>query len=109
MIRRINENSIKNAAKSKKVVVLLGARQTGKTTLLKDISSGADSCLWLNGDELDVQNLFATMSAQRFKSYLGTKSTVVIDEAQRIPDIGLRLKLIATLFPKFRFLQRAAR
>ena len=60
---------IKDTAKLKKVVILLGARQVGKTTLLKSLFS-SDSILWLNGDELDVQNLFATLSAQRFKPYL---------------------------------------
>lgn len=83
---------------SKKVVILLGARQVGKTTLLKSLFN-SDSILWLNGDEFDVQNLFATLSAQRFKAYLGAKKVVVIDEAQRISNIGLRLKVLADSLP----------
>lgn len=78
---------------------MLGARQVGKTTLLKSLFNASDSVLWLNGDELDVQNLFASLSAQRFKAYLGNKKILVIDEAQRIADIGLRLKLIADSIP----------
>ena len=70
-----------------------------KTTLLKSLFNASDSVLWLNGDELDVQNLFASLSAQRFKAYLGNKKILVIDEAQRIADIGLRLKLIADSIP----------
>ena len=95
MIKRLNTESLKKAARSKKVVILLGARQVGKTTLLKSLFKSDDSVLWLNGDELDVQNLFSNISAERFKAYLGKKKTVVIDEAQRIFDIGLRLKLLA--------------
>lgn len=89
---------IKDTAKLKKVVILLGARQVGKTTLLKSLFN-SDSILWLNGDEFDVQNLFATLSAQRFKAYLGAKKVVVIDEAQRISNIGLRLKVLADSLP----------
>ena len=98
MIHRMTAEKIKDTAKLKKVVILLGARQVGKTTLLKSLFD-SDSILWLNGDELDVQNLFATLSAQRFKAYLGAKKVVVIDEAQRISNIGLRLKVLADSLP----------
>ncbi|MBO7486764.1 MAG: ATP-binding protein [Spirochaetaceae bacterium] len=95
MIERLSAESIKAASKSKKIVILLGARQVGKTTLLKSLFQNSDSTLWLNGDELDVQNLFAHLSAERFKAYLGKNKILIIDEAQRIEDIGLRLKVLA--------------
>lgn len=98
MIERMFAGKIRDAANSRKIVILLGARQVGKTTLLKSLFD-SDSILWLNGDELDVQNLFETLSAQRFKVYLGTKKIVVIDEAQRISNIGLRLKVLADSLP----------
>ena len=98
MIERMSAGKIRAAANSRKIVILLGARQVGKTTLLKSLFD-SDSILWLNGDELDVQNLFETLSAQRFKVYLGTKKIVVIDEAQRISNIGLRLKVLADSLP----------
>ena len=98
MIERMSAGKIRAAANSRKIVILLGARQVGKTTLLKSLFD-SDSILWLNGDELDVQNLFETLSAQRFKVYLGTKKSVVIDEAQRISNIGLRLKVLADSLP----------
>ena len=94
MISRLSSESIKAASKSKKIVILLGARQVGKTTLLKSLFQNSDSTLWLNGDELDVQNLFANLSVDRFKAYLGKNKNLVIDEAQRIEDIGLRLKVL---------------
>ncbi len=98
MIQRLSADKIKNAAESKKIVILLGARQVGKTTLLKSLFE-SDSLLWLNGDELDVQNIFETLSAERFMAYLGSKKIVVIDEAQRISNIGIRLKVLADSLP----------
>lgn len=78
-----------------KVIILTGARQVGKTTLLKQIFREKDDVLWLNGDEMQVQNLFNNASADRLLSEFGNSKIVILDEAQRIKDIGLRLKLIA--------------
>ena len=66
-----------------------------KTTLLKQILRQKEGVLWLNGDELQVQNLFANASADRLLSEFGDNKIVILDEAQRIENIGLRLKLIA--------------
>ena len=73
----------------------MGARQVGKTTLLKNILRKQNKTLWLNGDEMQTQNLFDNASADRLLSEFGDNNIVIIDEAQRIKDIGLRLKLIA--------------
>jgi uncharacterized protein len=100
MIERILEKTIKNRLNKGKAIVLLGARQVGKTTLLKAIFAKSLDVLWLNGDELDVQALFETISATRLKAIFGTKKIIVIDEAQRIKDIGLRMKLITDQIPE---------
>lgn len=55
--------------------------------------------LWLNGDEPDVRALFENATSTRLKSIIGTKEVVVIDEAQRISNIGLSLKLIIDTNP----------
>jgi len=99
MIERILEKTIKNRLNKGKAIVLLGARQVGKTTLLKTIFGNLPDVLWLNGDELDVQALFETISATRLKVILGNKKIIIIDEAQRIKDIGLRMKLITDQIP----------
>ena len=99
MIERILEKTIKNQLNKGKAIVLLGARQVGKTTLLKTIFGKSLDVLWLDGDELDIQALFATISATRLKAIFGTKKIIVIDEAQRIKDIGLRMKLITDQIP----------
>ena len=94
IIRRLEENIMKRW-RSGKAIVVLGARQVGKTTLLRHILNAQElPYLWLNGDEPDVQALFQNASTDRLKIFFGNASIIVIDEAQRIPDIGLRLKLI---------------
>ena len=95
MIERFLYKNIENKLYKGKVIVVLGARQVGKTTLLRQMLRGGDDVLWLNGDEMDVQRLFENASADRLLSEFGGKRVVVIDEAQRIKDIGLRLKLVA--------------
>ena len=88
-----------------KALIILGARQVGKTTLLRQIvSARKEQVLWLNGDEQDVQLLFQNASTDRFKSFFGKARLVVIDEAQRIPNIGLRLKLITDGIPEIQLL-----
>lgn len=72
----------------------MGARQVGKTTMLKKLFEGRDDVLWLNGDEQDVRNLFADISSTLLSTIIGKKKIVVIDEAQRIVNIGLGIKLI---------------
>ncbi len=100
MIERILENTLKNKLYTGKAIVLLGARQVGKTTLLKMLFGTSDEVLWMNGDELDVQAIFATISATRLKAIFGNKKIIVIDEAQRIHDIDLLMKLITDQIPE---------
>ncbi|MCL2511596.1 MAG: AAA family ATPase, partial [Bacteroidales bacterium] len=91
MIERLIEKQIKRKIGTGKAIIIMGARQVGKTTLLRRIF--LENALWLNGDEPEVRNLFANISAARLKALIGKHSTIVIDEAQRIEDIGLKLKL----------------
>ena len=95
MIERTLYKTIENKLFDGKVIVLVGARQVGKTTLLKQLFRQKEGVLWLNGDELQVQNLFSNASADRLLSEFGDNKIVILDEAQRIENIGLRLKLIA--------------
>lgn len=95
MVERFLYKTIEDKLFKGKVIILIGARQVGKTTLLKQIFREKDDVLWLNGDEMQVQNLFNNASADRLLSEFGSSKIVILDEAQRIKDIGLRLKLIA--------------
>ena len=95
MVERLLYKTIENKLFVGKVIILTGARQVGKTTLLKQLLRQKEGVLWLNGDELQVQNLFANASADRLLSEFSNSKIVILDEAQRIENIGLRLKLIA--------------
>ncbi|WPR74489.1 ATP-binding protein [Algoriphagus sp. NG3] len=82
-----------------KAILLLGPRQVGKTTLVKKLAESISSnFLYLNGDEGRVQSSLAEPSISFLRSYLGQNKVVVLDEAQRIPTIGLTLKLIVDNF-----------
>lgn len=95
MIERLLFKTIENKLFVGKIIILTGARQVGKTTLLKQILRQKEGVMWLNCDELQVQNLFANASADRLLSEFGNSKIVILDEAQRIENISLRLKLIA--------------
>ena len=100
MITRLLQEAIQSKLGKGKAIILMGARQVGKTTLLKMLFADKPDVLWMNGDELDIQSLFENISASRLKAIIGSKRIIIIDEAQRIPDIGLRLKLITDQIPE---------
>lgn len=99
MIERQLQEQIEKHLGSDKAIIIIGARQVGKTTLLNSIFSNMENVMWLNGDDADVQELFRNMTAARMKAFLGKRKFLVVDEAQRIPDIGLRLKLVTDQIP----------
>ena len=94
MIKRELESAIKPLIGAKKAIIVMGARQVGKSTLLTAMLAGRNDVMWLNGDDPDVQSLFSEMTSTRIRTILASSRILVVDEAQRIPDIGLRLKLI---------------
>ena len=94
MIERILEKQILAKINKKKAIILMGPRQVGKTTLLKSLFEKSTEIIWLNGDEPDIQSIFENISSKRLEAIIGNKKMIIIDEAQRIPEIGLKLKLI---------------
>lgn len=99
-IHRTLSDLIANKFHSGKAIVLIGARQVGKTTLLKECLQGRDRVLWLNGDNMETRSLMANITVERYRSMLENNNVVVIDEAQRIEDIGLKCKLLTDNFPE---------
>jgi len=93
MIKRYLESIIRTKFGQKKAIIIFGARQVGKTTLLNHLLKPSEY-VWLNGDEEEVRAIFKNLSAASFSSIIGDKTFVIIDEAQRIEDIGLKLKII---------------
>ncbi len=94
MYNRSNYNKIEEELFKGRAVLLLGARQVGKTTLLKQLIDKKEDVLWLNADEISVRNLFESLSVQKIKQIIGTNKILVIDEAQLIHDVGRSIKLI---------------
>ena len=94
MVNRIVLNQLSKQLGEKKTLIIMGARQVGKSTLLQQLLGERGDVLWLNGDEPDVSGVFENISSARLHAIIGTKRIVVIDEAQRIPNIGMKIKLI---------------
>jgi len=85
---------------SGKAIILLGARQTGKTTLAKQlVHLSNENAVFLNGDEPNTISLFENMTTEKWKQVIAGNKIVVVDEAQRIMDIGIKLKLCTDNFP----------
>lgn len=78
-----------------KVVLLLGARRIGKTVFInKVIEKLKEPYLLLNGEDITTAEILKKRSIQNYKRLLGNKKVLIIDEAQKIPEIGNILKLI---------------
>lgn len=99
MIQRQLKSIIGDRLWQGKAIILFGARQVGKTTLLRELLSSRQDVLWLNGDEQDVRSLLEKASSTLLRAVIGKNSLVVIDEAQRITDIGIAIKLITDQIP----------
>ena len=99
MIGRNLNKILTNRLFSGKAIVLTGARQVGKTTLLRELIHSFDDVLWFNGDELGTRTLLQDVSVEKFRSMIGSKKIMVVDEAQRIENIGLKMKLITDNLP----------
>lgn len=97
MIHRIIESSLKDDFGRGKVIVLLGARQVGKTTMIEALSHDADNVLMLNCDDQDDVLLIEEKSSTELRALLSSYQYVFIDEAQRVKNIGLTIKKIADL------------
>ncbi|NQV02073.1 MAG: ATP-binding protein [Bacteroidia bacterium] len=101
MIPRAIEAQILQQMKGKhKIVVIYGARQTGKTTLVKEIivKSGMKS-ITVNADQQKYLDLLSSRDVLKIRMLTGDSGLLFIDEAQRIPEIGLNLKIIHDEIP----------
>lgn len=83
-----------------KVLILYGPRQVGKTTLVRDlISKTTLRSKFINADELLYREALGSQNRQLLGDVLGDAELLVIDEAQRIPEIGLNLKILMDSYP----------
>lgn len=100
MINRVLEQNILNELFQKKAIVLLGARQVGKSTLLKHLFKETENILWLDAENTDVHAVFENATSKRLELYFENNKIIIIDEAQKINNIGSKLKLITDYLPE---------
>ena len=99
MITRVQSAKIERAFFKGKAIIVSGARQVGKTTMLEHIlQKYQDKLLALDGDDITIQELLNRPNTQQIKQIIGDNKLVFIDEAQRIPEIGLTSKIIIDKF-----------
>lgn len=93
MINRILTSRMKAKMHGGKAILLIGARQVGKTTLIEQLLRDKEH-LFLDGDDPGIAKLLDRPNSQRIREVIGSAKVVFIDEAQRIPGIGITLKII---------------
>ncbi len=103
MYQRIIENIIEKKIGKGKAIIVVGARQVGKTTLIKNLLKDKDY-LFLDADDPSTRKLLTSPNTEQIRSILGRNKIVFIDEAQRISGIGLTLKIITDQFPNVQLL-----
>lgn len=91
----IEDSIIDRIINSNKIIVVYGPRQVGKTTLVNNIISKLGlKTLKINADEMKYSSILSSKDLDKMKSLFEGYSLVFIDEAQKVPDIGVNLKII---------------
>ena len=98
MIKRAIEERIHNTLTKKKAVTIMGPRQVGKSTLADAIIPKDAKVLEINGDNTDVQTMFVNVDEAKMKVLIGNKDFLLVDEAQKIENVGNMLKIVAEKF-----------
>ena len=100
MINRTIQNQLESWLNQGKVIILYGPRQTGKTTLVEAIISKTPlKTKYIDCDLIENRNLLKSQNKDLLQQFLGENDLVVIDEAQRVEDIGINLKIIHKYLP----------
>lgn len=107
-IQRILEKEVKKALIPGRAVIIMGARRVGKTTLLKNIleqvSLENKKVSFLNCDDLEIRTKFSDISLSALKNLFSDTDLIIFDEAQRIKNIGITLKMIVDEMPDKRLI-----
>ncbi len=95
MIERLLGKNIEKRLKDGKAIILCGPRQVGKSTLIELMKEQFEKpIVYWNGDQSDIRNILQNPTSDFLKTLIGTAKTLIIDEAQRIENIGIIIKLI---------------
>jgi len=103
--RYIATNIIQRINQSDKIIVIYGARQVGKTTLIKTIlKNDFGKVLEINADQLKYRDILSSADLTQIKRLVSGYDLLFIDEAQQVPDIGLNLKIIKDNVPDLKII-----
>lgn len=103
--RYIATNIIQRINQSDKIIVVYGARQVGKTTLIKTIlKNDFGKVLEINADQLKYRDILSSADLTQIKRLVSGYDLLFIDEAQQVPDIGLNLKIIKDNVPDLKII-----
>jgi uncharacterized protein len=104
-IRQKHIDTLSSLLKPGKAVIIYGARRTGKTTLVNEYLSGQnEDPLSVNGEDIIIRQYLSSESVETLSAFVGNKRLLVVDEAQKVPNIGLNLKLILDHIPDMRII-----
>ena len=93
-VLRVLKNNLLEKWNSGKVLIVIGPRQVGKTTLIKSLCEKEGNYLFINGDDNEDRTLLEEAGENKLRSIIGNYTTVFFDEAQRIANVGIILKII---------------
>lgn len=100
MIRRTIQDAVERSLFKGKAIIIYGARQVGKTTLIRALQQDAAvPSIYLSCDEPDVRRALAGKTSTELKMLIGANKLVLIDEAQRVAAIGITIKLLTDTAP----------
>ncbi len=103
--RSIEKQIVERLKNTNKVIVLYGARQVGKTTLIKSLlKKHFKNILEVNADQKKYQDILSSTDLNQIKRLVTGYDLLFIDEAQRIPNIGLNLKIIHDNIPELKII-----
>ncbi|MBP7496091.1 MAG: ATP-binding protein [Bacteroidales bacterium] len=95
MIKRLLQEKINTRFNDNKAIIITGPRQAGKTTLMKEISKDLEKpFIYWNGDEADIKIMLENATSSALRNLIGNNKIIFFDEAQRIQNIALCIKLI---------------
>lgn len=104
-INQLQLENLRELVQPQKAVIIYGARRCGKTTLITHYQQEYTSTsLMVNGEDIEVQHYLGSQSIEKLKSFVGNVSLLIIDEAQKVPNIGLNLKLIIDNIPNIKII-----
>src|SRR5512140_3035524 len=103
--RSIEASILRRLETDNRVILLFGARRVGKTTLVRHLVATLGlKCLELTGDDLSAAAVLSSRDGARLRGYVGGYDLLFVDEAHRIAEIGLGLKILHDSLPDLKII-----